>query len=279
LLYLGICPFAVFFALIFNNSLHSIYSKPAKLKVIILIVSILSVLYLYKNIERARVWNNSLSLWEDTVKKSPTNYRAHLNLGSEYQRQNMHEKAIPVLEIAATLEPQSFQAFNNLGISFASLNKFNEAEYFFKQALRINPYNYASITNLAFLYAKKNDFANAEKTYLKAIALNPNNSSSWISLYDMYKQTIPPDKTKQILEILNHKYSRSAMSYFILGLFSYDTKNTTQALTYFKTSQEINPLFFKTYYYLSEIYQTLHQDKLAEQMQQKYLHMKPANEE
>jgi hypothetical protein len=52
---------------------------------------------------RNRVWNDPLTLWQDTVRKQPGNPRAHTNLGIRYlQRGNVHEARL-ALETALDL--------------------------------------------------------------------------------------------------------------------------------------------------------------------------------
>lgn len=55
--------------------------------------TIVAVCFAFLTMERVPVWRNSLSLWEDAVENAPYSAEAHCNLGAEYGRRNLMEKA------------------------------------------------------------------------------------------------------------------------------------------------------------------------------------------
>jgi tetratricopeptide (TPR) repeat protein len=59
----------------------------------LIVVATLSIGYASVAWQRQPVWQSEMTLWTDTVKKSPNAYKAHLNLGVVYQKQGQLDLA------------------------------------------------------------------------------------------------------------------------------------------------------------------------------------------
>ncbi|HEY5599815.1 MAG TPA: tetratricopeptide repeat protein, partial [Candidatus Manganitrophaceae bacterium] len=103
-------------------------------------------------IERNRVWRDEVTLWEDTVKKTPRKARPYKALGTAYAEQG----------------------------------RFDEAIEAFYQALKING-NYAKVyTNLGVVYYKKGETARAVEAFQKSIALNRKDALAYYNLANIF---------------------------------------------------------------------------------------------
>ena len=77
--------------------------------------------------QRNVVWRDGLSLWADTVKKSPNKARPHNNLGEAFSDLGRLEEAIAHYREALRIKPDYGLAHNNLGVALAKQGKTEEA--------------------------------------------------------------------------------------------------------------------------------------------------------
>ncbi|MBN1252972.1 MAG: tetratricopeptide repeat protein [Bacteroidales bacterium] len=67
--------------------------------------------------QRCKIWENSLVLWNDTIKKSPKAVVAWNNRGSTKDKEKNHKEAIEDFTRAIILKPDYYHAFYNRGTS------------------------------------------------------------------------------------------------------------------------------------------------------------------
>ncbi len=93
--------------------------------------------------QRAQVWGDELSLWQDTAEKSPGKYRPWTWLGKVYNERGDYFRAIQAWQKAESLaEPGSTDyAFllNNVGLAYANLRDRQHAAEYYRRALEIVP--------------------------------------------------------------------------------------------------------------------------------------------
>jgi len=88
---------------------------------------------------RNMVWRDDLSLWEDTVKKSPLKARVRLNLGTSYQSRGLLRKAEYQYREAVALGPPMASVYNNLAVMAVQEKEPEKGVEYFKKALEIEP--------------------------------------------------------------------------------------------------------------------------------------------
>lgn len=91
-------------------------------------------------VSRNNVWKDAVSLWSDTVKKSPDSAIAHYNLGAAYATEDRIDEAIREYESALDINPfQSANLFLSLGLAYDQQNRSEEALEMYKIALSMEP--------------------------------------------------------------------------------------------------------------------------------------------
>ena len=106
----------------------------------------------FLTVERNRDFRTEVTILTDTVAKSPTNARAHNNLGVALARQGQIDTAIEHYETAIRLHPRYVDPRNNLGILLVRQHRFDPAREQLSRALEIDPRNGMAEYNLAQLF-------------------------------------------------------------------------------------------------------------------------------
>jgi len=84
----------------------------------LLLISLLLALTAYK---RNSAWRSEVSIWVDTVNKSPHSARAWNNLGATYIKQKEPTSSLKALVRSIELDPSKADVWNNLGIAIDSI--------------------------------------------------------------------------------------------------------------------------------------------------------------
>lgn len=154
-----------------------------------LIVCSYSGLTFYRNYD----WKNAFSLWNKTVKQMPNNFRAHNNLGMEYEKLGDYEKALNHYKTALTLVPnlswiyndtkQMYaRVYNNIGNIYFNLGDYQKALDSYSKSIYLDPIYSQPYFNLGLFFRKQGAVDLAIKYYKKAIELNPYSCEYWNNL-------------------------------------------------------------------------------------------------
>jgi tetratricopeptide (TPR) repeat protein len=106
-------------------------------------------------IQRNRVWENDLTLWTDTVKKSPGLARPHLNLGLACQLSNRPDAAIAQYREALAVNPRLSLAHINIAGILAGRGDLDAAESALRRAAELSPSLPDPYLNLAVIALKR----------------------------------------------------------------------------------------------------------------------------
>jgi tetratricopeptide (TPR) repeat protein len=91
------------------------------------------VLLFFSTYERNRVWQTSISLWQDAVTKSPRKARPNYNLGTSYFKQRNFPGALYYYLIAKNLDPEYPQVYYNLCLTYGQLGYMSDANAYCTQ--------------------------------------------------------------------------------------------------------------------------------------------------
>jgi hypothetical protein len=160
---------------------------------------------------RNRVWSSPLSLWEDVVRKSPLNARAHsvlgialidahrideaivhfqksiaikpdyadgvVCLGNAYMEKGLPDEGYRQYQRALAIGKMDFesraQLFMNIGAYFYNKGEYDQAIYNFQDALTLTPASAIIYHNLSLAYRKRGNRDEADAADARAKQLNP----------------------------------------------------------------------------------------------------------
>lgn len=117
--------------------------------IISLFLTLVSLVFITQN--RARVWKDSFTLWNEALRVSPSAI-ANNHLGHAYQKKGDLNTAIAYYTAALHLDPNYFSAYNNRGTAYASEGELEKALIDFNRAIEIRPFNFKAYKNRARLY-------------------------------------------------------------------------------------------------------------------------------
>ncbi len=128
------------------------------------------------------IYQNSETLWRDTLTKNPQCWMARNNLGTVLMREGRVSDAIGQYEQALRTNPDFAAAHYNLGVALAQTGKIKDAIAHYEQALRINP-DYANVhNNLGIVLAQTGKVEDAIAHYGQALRINPDYAEAHYNL-------------------------------------------------------------------------------------------------
>ena len=122
---------------------------------------------------QASFYDNTITLWQDTLKKNPDSWLGHGCLGSDLLDRHDVEKAVHHLRYAVELRPQSAMAQNSLGAALLRQEKYVEAVDHLHMALEQKPDVSISRSNMALAMFHLGRFEEAIDHCRKAILAAP----------------------------------------------------------------------------------------------------------
>ena len=135
-----------------------------------LLVLILAVL----TYAQALVYHDAITLWDDTVRKSPGNWMTWTNLGNALVAARRVDEALPYYEKALALAPDVDDVQYNAGHLRARQGSYREAEQHFLRAVQIKPTYVPAWESLGDLYADElNEPRKAIDAYQRALQIAP----------------------------------------------------------------------------------------------------------
>lgn len=150
----------------------------SKLKFKAILVVLISLIFAYLTFERNLIWKDALSLWSDTVKKTPLSEIAYFNLGNAYQRVGQTDQAIEAYLRAIANKPASMGSFINLGNIYMNRRQLELAKNAFSQALKIDPRSATNYNNLGAVLTEQGQYRQALDNFLQALILEPTHTNS-----------------------------------------------------------------------------------------------------
>ncbi len=198
-----------------------------------------------------KVWMTEITLWEDTVKKSPNKIRPHYNLGYAYQSEGMLIKAWREYFICRRIyvnepnvvnfkERESYSmACNNLGVIYSDAGVYEVAIPVLKEAVRSIPRNAAAHYNLGNAYFRSGRLEPAEAEYKYAIRLRPGHEDAYGGLGAVYElRGMPREAIKAYATAVEIRPDNTDAHMGLGRLMLYYKRDTAGALYWLREAQK-----------------------------------------
>ena len=122
---------------------------------------------------QSRVYHDILTLWRDTVAKSPQSAIANNNLGVELDKRGLSVEAILYLQAAVRLRPNDIKYVNNLANAYGNAGRFDQALEAYSLALRLDPRSARTYYNLGTTCGQMGRDEQAVEQLTQALRINP----------------------------------------------------------------------------------------------------------
>jgi len=118
-------------------------------------------------------WENSITLFEHTLKVTANNYVPHNNLGLALYNQGRTKEAVEHYLQALKIKPDYVLARNNLGTALANEGKLDEAIFHYEKALRAMPDNPMTLYNIGRAFYGQENFSQATYYFKEVLRYDP----------------------------------------------------------------------------------------------------------
>jgi tetratricopeptide (TPR) repeat protein len=122
---------------------------------------------------QVRHWQDSISLFEHSLRVTENNRLAQNNLGAALFSQGQVDQAMAHYREALRLQPDCAGAHNNLGVALAKQGQVDQAMAHYREALRLQPDYAEAHNNLGLALAKQGQVDQAMAHYREALRLKP----------------------------------------------------------------------------------------------------------
>lgn len=242
--------------------------------------------------DRNHDYRTEVSIWQDTVDKAPTNFRANQNLGAELAKQGKLDEAANYLTKAVKLrpvdpvsqadlgvvrknqgrfveayehlytavlfEPNQATALDQLGLVCFQLNKLDKAESFIQRSLS-QAKRPSTYLHLGMVQAARKKFPEAIMNLSIAVKQNPNDADAAYLLGFTYRRAGQPEKALVYLSRAKELQPPSCKILRSLGYAHEQMKQLKEAASCYRASLSLNPRDAEDYFWLAGVYQELGQ--------------------
>jgi tetratricopeptide (TPR) repeat protein len=128
---------------------------------------------------RAEVWSDPVSLWEDTVRKSPNKPRTHLQLAQSYYDSEQFPRALAEFEQASRLQKPDYNMLVNWGLTYQKMGRLDLALAKLQDAAALEKTAHV-YSQIGMIYAQRREWPEALAELAKAEKFDP----SWAFTYN-----------------------------------------------------------------------------------------------
>lgn len=151
------------------------FRSSVKKNTVIAALAVITVILSSATVCRNKIWSNELTLWKDSVEKSPHKFRPNYNTAEAYKQSGDPDNALKYYFEAYKINSHSYGLCNNIANIFSGKKMWNEAESFYTKALALKPDYTKAILNLGHLYYMTARYDLAAGNYRKVLFYEPDN--------------------------------------------------------------------------------------------------------
>jgi len=195
-------------------------------------------------------WQNSVTLWQHTLKSTSRNAVAHHNLGQAYLALGRPGEAAAQFQAAVNINPGDIRSLNQLATICINTRRYDEAQRYLDDALAMAPENALLHGNQGTLYFRTNRDALALEHYLLAVKYDPRNALAHYSLGNYYLAKGDLAKAADYFRTTTQLEPRDAEAFFQLGKVLGPLQQLDEAVACLQRAAELQPKVARYHYTL-----------------------------
>ncbi|MDI1356281.1 MAG: tetratricopeptide repeat protein [bacterium] len=224
---------------------------------------ILAIFFSVMGFSRAGVWKNSITLYEDILKKYPQQFVALNSAGVECMFRSEDRKALEYFNRAVDAAPNNYKGYYNRGLLLLKNRSAELAIQNFNQTIQL--YNYSkAYTGRAAAYYMLNDIPKAMTDANTVLLMEPENARAHFILGNCYNDL---NKLDEAMAEYN-KAIRAAVdeaSYYFKRAIIYGKKQDFKSsLDDLELCVSLNPEYYEAYYWKGVARVNLKQDPCSD---------------
>jgi tetratricopeptide (TPR) repeat protein len=133
-----------------------------------------TLFFLVLTFQRNKVWNNSVSLFEEVVEKYPQVAYAHFTLGKNLMDIPDYNRSLAAFNKSVELNPQLPETYFYRGNVYYNQKNYPSALADYQKAVELNPQYIQAIYNVGVCYNTMGNFQQGAESITKAILISPN---------------------------------------------------------------------------------------------------------
>ncbi len=228
--------------------------------------------------KRCSVWKDSVSLWSDVLKSSPSSL-AYSQRGAAYFGQKEFDKARADFEKAIASDPKFIVPYLNLGNVFGESGKDEAAIALFEKVLTIEPGNAEAYLNIAKAYVHLDRYSEAASFYEKVLVSNPRHAFGCYSYAILSVKMGKKEEAERLLKRALEIDPGDVLSYRSLALLYIEKVQRNDQLALYKKAIASGADYFEAYYAVGSNYQDAGDPASSIPLFKKALEIDPASNE
>ncbi len=173
--------------LVFGFVFSRLFSLDKKYRFhLIPIISIFFLLFFSLSFSRVKIWDNSLSLWDDVINKTGQTYFPLMKRGISFRQEKNYNAALSDLSESINLQPNNYYAFEERGYIYSVKENYPAAKDDFIEAVRLHPRSSYAYCSLGFANMKLGDYLIAVENLNKAIGYEDDYAEAYKNRGEVY---------------------------------------------------------------------------------------------
>ncbi len=197
---------------------------------------------------RASVWQNSISLYSDIIKKYPHSFVALNSLGAEHMLNKNYDLSLRYLNSAILENTSYYKGYYNRGLLYAQTNRMNDALADFTKAIELNKYPKAYVGR-ANVYYLLNDYSRAMADANEVLKTDPKNSKANFTLANCYDDKNDLNNAMYFYNTAISSNTNDASYYLRRAIVHGKMKQLNSSLDDLNTATTLNPSYAEAYYW------------------------------